>query len=452
MVAVSLAIAMVASAGRAAEWFVVVGGDGTGTAGDPFGSIQDGIDSALPGDIVSVGGGTYTESLATVRSGAADMVITVRAQPGDSDVVVTSPGRVLRVDHAYLVFKDLVLDGQYGSSDTVTVDSAADYLTLEDCEIRRSGKDCLDMDAPEGVLIDGCLIHRCLTWDGGRVDAHGIVGGPVRNLTIRNTEIHTFSGDAIQFDPGRQSPGWDDITLDGCRLWLEPLADPENGFPAGAVPGENAIDTKTFASASRATLVVLDTTAYGFRNGYISNQAAFNLKENVEAIVDGVTVFDSEIGFRIRGPDADIAIQNAVVYDVDTAIRYEDEIVAPEIYNSTLGRSVVEAFDEAGSDTTAFDVRNFLVLGPSLPPEAAASSNMAVDDSAFCDADEDDYRLGQGSLAIDQGETLSVVTRDRVGTTRPQGAGHDVGAYEFGGDEPIFSDGFESGDILRWSN
>ena len=70
-------------------------------------------------------------------------------------------------------------------------------------------------------------IHQCLWFDEDedeRRDAHGVTGGAVTNLTIKDTEIHTFSGDAIQFDPGRWEPGWNDIHISGCKLWLEPLA------------------------------------------------------------------------------------------------------------------------------------------------------------------------------------------------------------------------------------
>src|SRR5947209_19281269 len=41
-----------------------------------------------------------------------------------------------------------------------------------------------------------------------------------------------------------------------------------------------------------------------------------------------------------------------------------------------------------------------------------------------------DFRLLPGSPAIDAGLTLALVTNDFYGTSRPQGSGYDIGAYE----------------------
>lgn len=420
---------------HAAEWFVAVGGSGSGSRTAPFGRIQDALDVALPGDTVSVAAGTYRESLHTVRNGVEERPIRVRATGGRGSVLITAPGRVFTIRHEHLLLEGVILDGQYGRSDTVSVTSGGSYLTLRNVEVRRSTNDLIDMSAPQHVLIEGSLIHHALNPDDGRTDAHGIVAGAVRDLVIRNTEIHTFSGDGVQVDPGRGAPGWTDVTLDGDRIWLAPLPKAENGFAAGVVPGENAVDTKTNARMPRARLVIRDTVARGFRGGLIPNMAAFNLKEHVDVVADRVTVSDSEIAFRVRGAPAAagawVRISNAVIYDSDIAFRYEDDIERLQIWNTTIGRGVTSAFRAANARAARLDVRNVLILGARMPREAVDRSNRRADSSTFVNVASDDYRLADGARAIDAGVPIPEVTVDRAGVARPQGRGYDVGAFEW---------------------
>ncbi len=418
----------------AAEWFVAPGGSGGGTIAAPFGRIQDALMAAQPGDVVTVLAGTYRERLQTVRDGQSSGRITLRSADGRGSVVVTSSGRVLTVDHTYFTVDGLVLDGEYGASDTVRVSGGAHYLTLRHSEVRRSTGDLIDMAGPTGVLIERCLIHHALNAGGGRTDAHGIAAGPVQQLTIRDTDIHTFSGDGVQVDPGRAAPGWNDVALDGVRIWLEPLAGDENGFAAGTVPGENAIDTKAAANLPRARLTIRNVTAWGFQNGLITNMAAFNLKEHVDARLDGVTVFDSEIAFRLRGggrtgPGAWVTVVNAVVHSVSTAYRYEDDIQRLQIWHNTIGKAVTRPFQAAESDDKGLNVRNLLLLGQ-RPPEAVDPSNLLAAEDWFVDASRHDYRLTAEARAIDAGVTLPEVVIDRGGVKRPVGRAPDVGAYE----------------------
>ena len=418
-----------AAPAHSAEWFVSPGGVGTGSGSFPFGRIQDALNAARAGDVITVAPGTYAETLTTVRDGAAGAPITLRAaQPRTA--VATRAGRVLSVGHAYLVVEGLVLDGQYGPDDTVRVTSAGNFLELRNVEVRRSSRDLIDLGSPEGVVIDGCLIHHALNPVGGRSDAHGVVGGAVRNLTIRDTEIHTFSGDGVQVDPGRTAPGWDQVTVERSKIWLAPLPAPENGFAAGVVPGENAIDTKQAATNIRSRLIVRDTIAFGFRAG-ITNMAAFNLKDYVDATIDGVTVFDSEIAFRLRGAaaGAHVLVKNTVVHDVLTAFRYEDDIQDLRIWNSTVGLNVTRVFEAASAPAATLDVRNLLTIQP-LPAAFLAPSNLRVAVSAFVNAAAHDYHLAASSPAVDAGDRLTDVTVDRDGVERPQGGAYDIGAYE----------------------
>lgn len=425
----ALLVTLLASPAAATDWHVATGANGTGTAASPFGRIQDAITAAQPGDVVVVGPGTFSERLVSVRGGSAQQPITVRPRDGRGTVVITASGRVLTVNHPYLIIDSLVLDGQFGNDDLVRVAAAATGFTLRNSEVRRTTYDAIDMGAVSDVLIEGSLIHHALNAAGGRTDAHGIVAGAAQRLTIRNTEIHTFSGDAFQIDPGRSAPGWNDVLIEGCRFWLQPLPAPVNGFPAGAVPGENAIDTKVGAGLPRPNLTIRNTEAYGFRAGLIGNMAAFNIKENVNAILDGITVHSSEIAFRLRFP-ATVRVQNAVVYNVSYGVRYEDDIQGIRLLNSTFGSGVTEAFRAASSSNSVLDVQNVAFLGTSKPAQASGASNLAVTSTAFVDVSKHNYQLSAGSSAADKGVTLGEVTTDRQGTKRPQGQAYDVGAYE----------------------
>jgi len=405
--------------------------------GQAYASIGDALADAVTGDVIVISAGTYAEALSTRMGG-----VTLRAASGE-DVVVQTAGRVLDVQHADTTVEGLILDGEYGDRSPLRVQ--ADGFTLRNAEVRRSTRDCVALGGVSNVLIEGSEIHRCLrstsalcAAPGCREDAHGVSGGAVRGVTLRNTEIHTFSGDALQFDPGRDDAGWSDVRVESCRLWLAPLATAEGGFAAGVVAGENAIDTKTSnAVTAPAVLTVIDTSAWGFRGGLIDNMAAYNIKENVLAHFDRVHVYDSEIAFRLRGATgsrprgAQVAIQNAVVYDVDTGIRYEDEIMPVRVWASTFGADVGRHFQDASAPSNVILAENLLFLASALPDEAMGTSSLAVDATTFVDAPGHDYHLAEGASPIDAGTDLPEVTSDRDGNARPIGVAHDVGAYEW---------------------
>ena len=97
LVSAAVSIACVVPA-TASEWFVSAGGTGSGTSAGPFGRVQQALDVAQPGDTVTIGPGTYVESLQTGRAGTATRPIRVRAQGQRGTTTITFAGRVLNVN------------------------------------------------------------------------------------------------------------------------------------------------------------------------------------------------------------------------------------------------------------------------------------------------------------------------------------------------------------------
>ena len=60
-------------------------------------------------------------------------------------------------------------------------------------------------------------------------------------------------------------------------------------------------------------------------------------------------------------------------------------------------------------------------------------SNLNNQDPLFVGSSTDDYHLAKGSPCIDTGTSTSAPVTDIAGTSRPQGQGYDIGAYEYVG-------------------
>lgn len=252
------------------SWHVAAGASGDGPRARPFGRVADALALARAGDEVLLHPGHYRDAIASTHGGTLEHPLVIRALHADRKPILRMTGRVATLNHQHLLLQGLVLDSGFAPDDTVRVSSAATGPQLVDVEVGRSSRDCVDIDAPREVSLQSVRIHHCLNPTGGRADAHGVVAGAVEQLDILDSDI---SGEAVQADPGRRAPGWGQLSIRRSRLWLAPLPEPTNGFPAEAVPGENGIDTKTPSTGARGRVLVENVEASGFRDGLITNMA-----------------------------------------------------------------------------------------------------------------------------------------------------------------------------------
>jgi len=252
---------------------------------------------------------------------------------------ITTPG----------VYENLLVDGEWIDSTLVKI--TADNVTLRRCEIHSGRHNAVTVYA-KNVVIEDCKIHHVLSGTySDQHDAHGITGRPT-NLTIRNCDIGMTSGDSIQFDPGRGP--WDGVLIENCNLWTAPLADDAAGFKRGERPGENAVDTKKATANSRSRLTIRNCFLSGWNQpGQISNMAALNLKNHVEAQVENCVFQNNEICFRVRGGEGEyggalVTIRNCAVYDSAVAVRAESDIRDLSIRRLGIGANVRQRLVSAG--------------------------------------------------------------------------------------------------------
>ncbi len=402
--------------------------------------IAKALADAKAGDTVIVADGTYVELLTIKTSGKPGQPIIIKAaNPRKS--LFARKGMAARIDGSFLRIEGLGFDSQYG--DCTCVRAAGKSISFVDCEIRRAGTadgkssgDGLQFFDSADCLVEKCFIHHCLGSTGGeRTDSHGIRLTQCHDMTVRGCQIDLVSGDCLQVDPNRKE--WDNVLIEGCKLTggkvaaNDPYAHPR--YAVGACPGENAIDTKCPTKAkTRPRITVRDCAVFGFR-GTIGNAAAFNIKEDCEAVIDRCTIYDCEIGLRLRGP-ARVRVTNCVLFDNDTHCRYEDNIPLLDIAHCTFGRATGKGRGVFQEQRPSPDLR---VLGclflAEKPKQAKAASNKSAEATAFVDVAKGDYRLMAALPLANNGpaSTNTEVKVDRAGVARPPDKAPDVGAYQF---------------------
>jgi len=296
----------------------------------------------------------------------------------------------------YLTVDALNIDRNKESSDAIQIRDS-ENITLRGLTVQDGTRDGIDIANSSNIFIDNCHIHHFLNGSfSTQADAHGVVATGTQGITITNTNIHHVSGDSFQSDDARDPKNMsNNILIENCHFWTGPLTE---DFNSGWVktshlpeadkqyPGENAIDTKVvkdgWESVTRMQLTIKNSEFHGWKkDGYIANKAALNLKEKVEVVIEGATVYDNEIGFRLRGArgNANVTINDAIVYNCEYAVRTEDDLQNLKIYESTFGEGIgtmlIPVSSSSGFDT--WDIKNNAFLD-TKPSEATDSSNIII--------------------------------------------------------------------------
>jgi hypothetical protein len=389
-----------------------------GTEAAPWLTIQHAADVAQAGDTIYVKEGTYEERVLIRNSGTAEAKIVFQAVPRRSvlmqgftfdevDHIRVEGFRITNsltgwmdrfgvfidgnyidvVDNEFFEMKSAAIQGNWGDHNPTSIYIADNYIYHSQMGIVAYGT---------GWTVERNEIERLFMYEGGDCDYMRFFGDDhvIRGNIFHGTDFSETGSahvDCFQtFDNNGEHVH--NILVEGNTCFVF-----HQGFMGEASYYENSSHV-TFRN---------NVFAYGGAWGIDVHQI-----DNI--IVENNTFYDIFYhGAGFRNNSLDNIVVNNIFYDTGTSYWASD--------GATL----------TGDHNLLFE---------SSDPDKVGPNDLIGVDPLLIDPSNNDFHLQASSPAIDSGETRAEVSSDLEGTPRPQGAGYDIGAYEFGASSPTFDD------------
>jgi len=410
IVKLAMGVMLTATAAAQNSFYVSTeGGDANPcTKALPCASINRGISRLSHGDTLVVAGGKYKESITCLKGATdsqcipsgidADHPTVITASPGERVIVRPKPKREpLRVltlagpELNHIVIQGLVLDGVNVQNAVVKITDGANHIRLNNCEIMNS-------PTSHGVLIT----------DGS--------GDSVNNEII-NCIIHDngFGWTGPISPPHNIYNSSDDTVIDGCNLYNN-----AHGFAIHHFSGGERMIVRN--------CTIHDTGGDGILADGSGDQIYNNLFYN-----NGSDLKISDGSGLISG----IKVYNNTFYNSAEAIKVGVMTLGTSAQNCEIVNNICWAAKDQSwqiritADALGTILRNNLTRNKISDAGVVtdAKGNL-IGDPAFMSPDTRDFRLKDGSPAIDAGVSLPALTKDRDGENRPRGRAYDIGAFE----------------------
>jgi len=400
----------------------------SGSEAAPWQSIQYALDQAHPGDTILVAAGIYPEAIQTVRDGHPDAPIALRARvPGTA-----------------------TLEGS--SSDWSTgVRVRHDNILLEGFEIRDWSSTGIWIDGAAGFRLTDTLVHSLPFGVGAANGAHDFM---LERVEIRNFDLYGFDA-----SPSGGAACWNGTLID-CSA--HSARDPEqnvDGFALGhgTQHGFRFVRCEAYDVFDGFDISADDTQLDSCRS-YRNGNAGFKIwsdgvrLENCVAYGNGITNLELDWdGTPGRTTLRQCTLFEAAVY----SIWIENSLDALDMANCIVagGENIGLAFEQRDASRYTGDFNLFQNDNPAraiavgyadefgLDQVAAGAwtaysgqdlNSIVVRDAAMIFSAPVQYELSlsSDSPALDAGSLAHATTHDITGTTRPQGPGPDLGAWE----------------------
>ena len=294
-----------------------------------------------------------------------------------------------------------------------------------------SKDNAISFDGRQNLIIEGFEIMKYTTALRSNWSA-------TSNVIVKNNNIHDLkSGNSYAIEVNGNS------TIEGNRIVDAQRAVGILGSGTGIVVKNNHIERTTrlgiwFTGASNARM----------ENNVVTDIAGSH--------ANGISIYSGSDNVFIAGNKVSGA-GSAITYEASSNLTFINNVVSSGQISDWFGMTGMVFFYNNTFPNSSFYISSNPsyvfknnVLGAGVPGTRSyniyttsgisfQTGEFAVTNlnNIFMDPENNDFRLKAGSLAIDAGTAVSV-TNDITGISRPQGAGYDIGAYEYveGGSDP----------------
>ncbi len=417
----------------AATYYVAPNGNDTfnGSSSNPWATLQHAVETIAPGDTILVRSGTYAGC--RIRNSGTVSAPKTLARDVGATVVINTPGP--QNSHSSLI------EIENGSGTEVT-----DWI-VDGFEVANSPHHGIDIRITNRITIRNCYAHNsapAASGDGIFLafsshpliennevafnTEHGIYDSNSADYpTIRGNRSHNNNGGGIQLNADFSSKCPCGTTVrDGIISFatVENNVIYENGVNGGSAINADGVDDSVFRNnliysnhAFGISLFSIDGSHGSSRNKVYNN--------TIVQAIDGRWCLNIPKSKGNGGSPVGNIVKNNILYTERT------DKGSIDVYSTAAGvltsdyNVVVDRFSTNGGTSVTSTLAQWRTFGYDAHSLISTAAALFVDPAAG------DYRLKEGSPAIDAGTNLSPdVVADIVGTARPQRLAYDIGCYE----------------------
>ena len=408
------------------------GDSNSGSASEPWATLNHAANVAGAGDTVIVANGTYEEILAPQNSGSPGSPVIFKAASAHGAVIDGSSitldiyGALVQVsDRSYVTIEGFkVVDaGPLDTSSGIQVDNSQHIVIQNNHTLRTASSGILVWGSDE-VVVENNEVEEAMT-RGATSENECITFGETSNFVARGNHVHhgsTIRGEGI---------------------------DAKDGSSNGEVVGNHVHHVASVGlyvdswDKSTHDIDVHENLVHDIGGAGISIASEMGGTLSRVRVFNNLVYDNTEVGLSLSGcciashPVSDVEIVNNTFVNNGQdpwggSIHHENsQAQGVVIRNNIVSEGYLFQIALEGVPPGEVSVDYNLIHGFRGEVGETRGSNYQEGNPLFADAGNKDFHLTATSPGVDTGSSTAAPATDYDGNTRPQGTGMDMGAYEY---------------------